>query len=165
MRRTTEGRTWLHEAMSDESRVVTASRLIQAPAGAIFELIADPARQTQWDGNDNLGHSASGQRVRQIGDVFTMELTSGALRENHVVDFDEGTRIAWMPAAEGQQPFGQLWRFDLDPRGESTLVTHTYDWTDLHDAQREKRARATTPANLEASLERLAALAESDGQP
>lgn len=145
-------------------RVVTASRLIEAPAGVIFALLADPARQVEWDGNDNLGEAASGQRVRGVGDVFTMALTSGALRENHVVDFAEGRWIAWLPAPQGEQPPGHLWRWDLDPRGASTLVTHTYDWTDLQDPQRQERARATGHEQLQASLDRLAALAEAEAR-
>jgi hypothetical protein len=39
-------------------------------------------------------------------------------------------------------------------------VTHTYDWTQLTDEGRFKRARSTTSDKLAASLERLAALAE-----
>lgn len=35
-------------------RIVTAIRQIAAGADRIFELIADPARQPTWDGNDNL---------------------------------------------------------------------------------------------------------------
>jgi uncharacterized protein YndB with AHSA1/START domain len=34
-------------------RVVSASREIAADPGPIFELIADPAAQPRWDGNDN----------------------------------------------------------------------------------------------------------------
>jgi uncharacterized protein YndB with AHSA1/START domain len=144
------------------SRVVSADRVIDAGAGDIFELIADPARQIEWDGNDNLGEAASGQRVRGIGDVFSTTLTTGAVRENHVVDFDEGLRIAWLPAPEGEQPPGHLWRWDLEPLADGrTRVVHTYDWSDLHDPERRKRARATGPENLRASLDRLAALAEN----
>src|ERR1700749_3860380 len=79
-------------------RVVSASRETAAGRGRIFELIADPAQQPRWDGNDNLAAAPEGHRVRQPGDVFTMTLTTGAIRENHVVEFDEGRRIAWMPA-------------------------------------------------------------------
>jgi uncharacterized protein YndB with AHSA1/START domain len=79
-------------------RVVSASREIAAGPERIFELIADPAQQPRWDGNDNLAAAPEGQRVRRPGDVFTMTLTMGAIRENHVVEFDEGRRIAWMPA-------------------------------------------------------------------
>src|SRR5690348_16757750 len=82
-------------------RVVSASREIAAGPGPIFELIADPAQQPRWDGNDNLASAPEGQRVRQRGDVFTMTLTRGSIRENRVVEFDEGRRIAWMPPSRG----------------------------------------------------------------
>jgi uncharacterized protein YndB with AHSA1/START domain len=142
-------------------RVVSASREIAAGPGQIFELIADPAQQPRWDGNDNLAWAPEGQRVRQRGDVFTMTLTRGSIRENHVVEFDEGRRIAWMPAEPGQRPPGHLWRWELESTGASrTLVTCTYDWTRLTDETRLPRARATTADRLQASLDRLAGLAE-----
>jgi len=148
--------------MTDDQRVVSASRVIAAPAAAIFELIADPARQPEWDGNDNLAQAAPGQRVHGVGDVFTMTLTRGHVRENHIVEFEEGRRIAWLPAPVGEPAPGQLWRWELEPLdGTTTRVTHTYDWTGLTDETRQVRARATTAANLQASLDHLAALAES----
>ena len=141
--------------------MVSASREIAAGSEQIFELIADPAVQPRWDGNDNLAAAAVGQRVRQAGDVFTMTLTRGSIRENHVVEFEEGRRIAWMPAEPGQERPGHLWRWELEPVGASrTRVTHTYDWTQLTDQTRLPRARATTADRLRASLDRLAALAE-----
>jgi uncharacterized protein YndB with AHSA1/START domain len=142
-------------------RVVRASREIAAGPERIFELIADPAQQPRWDGNDNLAAAPEGQRVRQPGDVFTMTLTMGAIRENHVVEFDEGRRIAWMPAEPGQRPPGHLWRWELEPAAPSrTRVTCTYDWTQLTDETRLPRARATTADRLQASLDLLAGLAE-----
>lgn len=124
--------------MPIEETVVSASRVIAAPAATVFELIADPAQQPRWDGNDNLADAAQGQRVRAVGDVFTMTLTNGAV------------------------PPGHLWRWSLEPLDEGrTRVTHTYDWTSLTDEQRLVRARATTSDWLAASLERLAALAET----
>src|SRR6516164_5381007 len=144
-----------------EARVVSASREIAAEPGRIFELIADPAQQPRWDGNDNLAEAPGGQRVRRRGDVFTMTLTKGAIRENHVVEFDEGRRIAWLPAEPGQDPPGHLWRWELEPAGASgTRVTCTYDWSRLTDETRLPRARATTADRLRASIDRLAALAE-----
>ncbi|HZM79865.1 MAG TPA: SRPBCC family protein [Candidatus Limnocylindrales bacterium] len=147
---------------SDESvRIVTASREIAAPVAEIFELIADPSQQPRWDGNDNLSQAASGQRVHAVGDVFVMTLTSGNVRENHVVEFVEGSRIAWRPSEPGQPAPGHLWRWVLEPIDASrTRVTHTYDWTQLSDETRIPRARATTAEKLQASLDRLANLAE-----
>lgn len=151
--------------MSDDdgtAQVVSASREMAAEAGRIFELIADPAEQPRWDGNDNLAEAPAGQRVRAVGDVFSMTTTSGNVRENHVIEFEEGRRIAWRPAAPGKEPFGHLWRWELEPIDSSrTRVTHTYDWTQLTDEGRIPRARATTPEMLQASLDRLAALTES----
>jgi hypothetical protein len=96
-----------------------------------------------------------------VGQVFVMTTTRGQLRENHVVEFEEGRRMAWMPAEPGQEPPGHLWRWELDPIDAfRTRVTHTYDWTQLTDEDRLPRARATTPDKLQASLDGLAASAE-----
>lgn len=141
--------------------MVRASREIAAGPERIFELIADPAQQPGWDGNDNLGTADSGQRVRQVGDVFTMTLSRGEVRENHVVEFEEGRRMAWRPSEVGKPPPGHLWRWELEPASESrTRVTCTYDWTRLTDSKRLPRARATTADRLLDSINRLAGLAE-----
>jgi uncharacterized protein YndB with AHSA1/START domain len=143
------------------ARVVSADREIAAQPEQIFELIADPTQQPRWDGNDNLATAPAGQRVRGAGDMFVMTTTRGAVRENHVVEFDEGRRLAWKPAEPGREPPGHLWRWELEPIDTSrTRVTHTYDWTHLTDENRFERARATTADKLRASLDRLAALAE-----
>jgi uncharacterized protein YndB with AHSA1/START domain len=143
-------------------QVVSASREIAAGPELIFELIADPAQQPRWDGNDNLRAAPAGQRVTRVGDVFTMTLTTGAVRENHVVEFEEGRRIAWTPAEAGRRPPGHLWRWELEPIGASrTRVTCTYDWTRLTDRNRLPAARAQTPERLGASLDLLAAIAEA----
>ena len=144
------------------ARSVQATREVAAGAAAIFDLIADPAQQPRWDGNDNLAEAPAGQRVRGAGDVFTMVLTGGSVRENHVVEFEEARLIAWRPADPGQRPAGHLWRWKLEPVGPSaTKVTHTYDWSQLTDENRFARARSTTSAQLLASLDRLADLAET----
>ncbi|NDL59589.1 SRPBCC family protein [Phytoactinopolyspora mesophila] len=149
-----------HEALQ---YVVSASRDIAAGGARIFDLIADPAQQPRWDGNDNLADAPGGQRVRAVGDVFTMTLTSGSVRENHVVEFKEGRVIAWKPSELGQPQPGHLWRWELEPIDSSrTRVTHTYDWSGLTDEGRFARARATTPEMLQESVDRLAALAERD---
>jgi hypothetical protein len=93
--------------------------------------------------------------------MFTMTLSVGAIRENHVVEFEEGRLIAWRPSEVGRRPPGHLWRWELEPIGMArTRVTHTYDWTQLTDKNRLKRAQWTTADRLLASLDRLAALAE-----
>jgi uncharacterized protein YndB with AHSA1/START domain len=147
--------------MGDFMRVVSVGRDVAAPAEVIFELIADPARQPEWDANDNLVDAPAGQRVRAVGDVFTMAITTGAQRHNHVVEFEEGRRIAWQPSEPDSPPPGHLWRWELEPlAADRTLVVHTYDWSGLTDEARMERARSTTGDKLKASLDRLADVAE-----
>lgn len=148
--------------MTEDVKVVSASREVDAPAAVIFEFIADAARQREWDGNENLAEAAAGQRVHGVGDVFVMTLTNGAVRDNHIVEFEEARRIAWLPSEAGKEPPGHLWRWELEPLGDNrTRVTHTYDWTNLTDEKRLPRARSTTSERLQGSVDRLAALAES----
>ena len=99
--------------MTDESassgsapRVVSAERVVDAPAAAIFDLIADPARQPEWDGNDNLATADSGQRVRAVGDVFTMTLTTGAVREA----VDEALNLLDSGKARVAEKAGDAWQ-------------------------------------------------------
>ena len=146
---------------TEAPKVVSVSREIAAPAGKIFELIADPSLQPRWDGNANLAEARTGQRVRAVGDVFSMTITLGSVRDNHVVEFEEGRLIAWRPSEPGQEQPGHLWRWELAPVDDSrTLVTHTYDWSRLTDEMRLPIARAMTADKLRASIERLAELAE-----
>lgn len=151
-------------APKQAGRVVSAVREVAAWPGHVFELIADPAQQPRWDGNRNLAEAPEGQRIRGVGDVFTMTLSGGSVRENHVVDFAEGRRLAWTPAEPGRQPPGHCWRWELEPLGEfRTRVRHTYDWSKLTDVARFEHARSMPSERLHASLARLAALAE--GRP
>lgn len=150
-------------APEGEQKVVRAEREVAAPAADVFGLIADPAKQPEWDGNDNLQEAAPDQRVHEVGDVFVMTLTNGQDRANEVVEFEEGRLIAWKPSLVGEPQLGHLWRWEVIAEGDDRCrVIHTYDWTGLvDDPKRQARARATTSDKLMASVERLAAVAES----
>ncbi|WP_433789031.1 SRPBCC family protein [Actinoplanes sp. CA-252034] len=144
------------------TRIVSATREVDAPAERIFELIADPSLQPGWDGNDNLTSADAGQRVHAVGDVFVMTITTGDVRENHIVEFEEGRRIAWKPSEVGKDTPGHLWRWELEPLGPArTRVTHTFDWSGLTDDRRIIRAQANTREALLGSIDRLAALAQT----
>ena len=148
--------------MMSEQQILSARGVIEASAGDIFDLIADPARQPEWDGNDNLSSAEPGQRVSAVGEVFTMALTNSKVRQNHVVEFQESALIAWKPAGIDEPPAGHLWRWELETLdGGATQVTHTYDWSGLEDPARLEKARSTTEEMLAASIDRLRALAEA----
>lgn len=145
-----------------EDRIVSASRLVQARPETIFELIADPTRHPDWDGNDNLARAKTQDRITGVGQVFAIVITvDDLIRENYVVEFEEGRLIAWNPASEGKAPSGHLWRWEVEPVGDGARITHTYDWTKLQDEKRLPRARNTKESNLRASIDRLAEIAEA----
>ena len=75
-----------------------------------------------------------------------MALTRGDIRENHVVEFEEGRRMAWRPAEVGSRRPGTCGAGNSSrPAPSRTRVTCTYDWTQLTDPRRAcGRARATT---------------------
>ncbi len=140
-------------------RAVQGSRVIAAPAQAIFDVLADPAMHPVIDGTDSVKAPTGGAEQRlALGSEFGMRMRIVVPYRitNRVVEFEEGRRIAW-------RHFGRhVWRWELEPVGASrTRVTHTYDWTRLTDSNRLPRARVTTPERLAASVDRLAALAEA----
>ena len=112
--------------METENRVVSATRTIAAPAETVFELIADPRRQPEWDGNDNLVEVITGDRIRAAGEVFAMRTTKGNHRDNLVTGFEEGRRIAWRPGNAGEAPAGHEWRWEVEPVDDEHVAGHPH---------------------------------------
>jgi Polyketide cyclase / dehydrase and lipid transport len=121
----------------------TATRIrvratIDVPAAALFAVLADPRRHAEIDGSGMVQAAADSEPITATGQVFTMSMFRADLGEyrtdNHVLDFTDGRRIAWTTAREGQPPAGVRWVWALDPTDDDhTIVTHTYDWTDVTD--------------------------------
>lgn len=145
-----------------EQRIISSEQEIAFPAAEIFKVIAEPSRHPQFDGNNNLVHADQGQRIDRVGQSFTMELTSGQHRVNEIVEFEEGRLIAWKPAPVGEEAPGHLWRWELEPIDNiTTLVRHTYDWSELTDESRFERARGYTEEALARSITKLAELVDA----
>jgi hypothetical protein len=153
--------------------VVMASRRIEAPAGAVFRLLADPARHPDLDGSGLLRAAVADALVSGVGDVFVMrmyyERYGGYEMNNHVVAFEPDRRIAWEPrpgrghpdAAAPDAAWGHRWIFDLLPDGPgATLVTETFDGSRLPDDRREEvhNGRAWWQSQMATTLDRLATL-------
>lgn len=149
------------DAIDPALKVAGAELEISASSTEVFELIADPRRRPESDGNDNLASAADAQRVRSIGESFVTILTKGVDRENRVAEFDERRLIAWKPSEVGGRPLGQVWRWEVELLGEgSCLVCQTHDWAELRDPNPLPRAQSTTAGTLLASMNRLKELAE-----
>ncbi len=148
-----------HDGSSNKS--VSVSRLIAAEPAAIFDLLADPARHSEFDGSGTVvaGSSTNPERLR-LGARFGMSMRMGVpyKMSNEVVEFVESERIAW-------RHFGHhIWRYELEAQHDATLVTETFDWGSARiPAAFYELARypKTNKANIAKTLERLAAVTES----
>ena len=155
--------------MNDETMTTTLT--IDAPASAVFDVLADPTQHPAIDGTGWLDKAVDPVPLTAAGQVFRMDM----YHENHpdkhyrmsnkVEVLDPPRAIGWMPGQPG--PDGELqfggwtWHYDLVPTGPTTTdVTLTYDWSHVPPQVREFiQFPPFPPAHLSNSLQHLAQLA------
>ena len=149
---------------------VSTTRVIDAPAEAIFAVLADPASHAAIDGTGWVGTALDGDPLTTAGQIFRMSMYHVMHPEgtyevaNRVQVFDPPSTISWEPGSDtgdGTLHFGGwIWRYDLTPAGPSTTsVTLSYDWSAVPDAVREHIAFPPfPPEHLSNSLGHLAGL-------
>jgi uncharacterized protein YndB with AHSA1/START domain len=132
--------------MADET--VSATTIINAPAEAIFAVLADPARHAAIDGTGWVGEALDGQPLTAAGQVFRMAMyhanhpDGNYQMANRVQVFDPTRAISWEPGqdtGDGNLRFGGwVWRYDLAPAATSgTKVTLYYDWSAVPEFLRQ----------------------------
>jgi len=137
-------------------RKVSVSRVIDAPAQKIFDVLADPSMHPVIDGSGSVQGSRGGNPERlSEGAKFGMDMKIGLPYRirNTVVEFEDGKRIAW-------RHFGRhIWRYELEPAEGGTKVTETFDWSKSLAPWYIERAGYPKkhPKGMAATLERLAA--------
>lgn len=136
--------------MAEKTKQIEVSRRIEALAGLIFEILANPQRHMDFDGSGMLRGAVIDRPLSNVGDTFTMKmhrLGDDYLMLNYVVEFEPGRRIFWEPApgdpsrAEGNDPSkvgipaGYRWGYILTPDGEdATVVTEVFDYGPLAES-------------------------------
>ena len=154
--------------MADES--VSATTVINAPAEAIFAVLADPAKHAAIDGTGWVREPADSQPLTAAGQVFRMAMYNDNVPGGHyrmanrVQVFDPPRAISWEPGqdtGDGSLRFGGwVWRYDLAPAGPSgTTVTLSYDWSAVPGSLRQHIGFPPFPPDhLGNSLARLGGL-------
>jgi uncharacterized protein YndB with AHSA1/START domain len=108
-------------------RQVSDTRIVDAPAAEIFELLVDPAKHPLIDGSGTvLAARSTGPRRLKLGEKFGMDMKMGLPYKilNTVVEFEENQLIAW------RHFYGHRWRWQLRDLGDGrTEVTETFDWS------------------------------------
>jgi uncharacterized protein YndB with AHSA1/START domain len=146
---------------SDECGPLSVSRRIDAPAAAIFKLLADPNRHPEFDGSEVLRPGSRNKVIVGTGDVFITKMYFAAMGDyemhNRVVVFEADRAIAWEPGNAELARNGSRWRFDLVPDGaDATVVTETYDCSDSPEEVRKAVDNGNAwLAGMTKTLERL----------
>lgn len=148
--------------MTDSSDHVSVERFIPAPASAIFDLIADPARHRDIDGSGTVRDAKAGSTRLAKGSSFGMSMKWGMpySMNSTVVEFEEDRLLAWQtrgPGPIGKLLGGRIWRYELEPADGGTLVRETWDISQEAPLTKPgvKRLAATTEKNMAATLARI----------
>src|SRR3954451_10200234 len=143
--------------------VETVERVIAAPPGRIFEVVADPRRHRDINGNGTVREAYDVPERLSLGATFGMNMEFGGSYQltSTVIEFDADRRIAWQsrPPAESSRwrhMFGgRIWRYELEPVNGGTLVRESWDLTEEGLRWLVIGYRRKTRDNMTASLERL----------
>ncbi|MCC9197417.1 SRPBCC family protein [Arthrobacter sp. zg-Y820] len=148
---------------TDQSSVVV-SRIIDASAADIFNLLSNPERHPELDGSGMVVSDEKTDRITASGQVFTMNMHNEKMgdyqTENTVTGYDHNKLLAWQTAPAGTEPKGWQWVWELNPIApDSTEVTLTYDWSHVTDKETLKKVSfpMVSKDDLEESLNKLAA--------
>jgi hypothetical protein len=162
------------------TETMSATTTVNAPAEAVFDVLADPSTHQAIDGTGWVRESLDGKRVTGTGQIFRMAMyhdnhpNKDYEMANRIEVFDRPRAIAWQPGTEARHMPGRegsdddtlefggwIWRYDLEPVGaDRTDVTLTYDWSAVPPHFRENvEFPPFEMAHLDNSLKHLAELA------
>jgi uncharacterized protein YndB with AHSA1/START domain len=142
------------------SDTITVERTINAPADQIFALISDAGRHAEIDGSGTVRGTRQESRPLTLGTRFGMAMHMGVgyRTSNEVVEFEQDRRIAWQTTGAKGLIGGRIWRYELEPTADGTLVKETWDVS--RDKQRFllKRSRMAPAAKvgMRKTLDRIA---------
>jgi hypothetical protein len=151
---------------SSDPLVETVERLIPAAPGAIFAILADPARHHEIDGSGTVQgpkEASTPASPLTLGSTFSMKMRMAAVpytMVNTVVEFEPDRLIAWQPRPDNKLMAamigGRIWRYELIPQDGGTLVRESWD---IHQekipAVMLRPMRKQTREAMTATLERV----------
>lgn len=158
--------------MTNDTMIATIT--IAAPAGTVFDVLADPTTHSVIDGTGWVREALDSEPLTDAGQIFRIAMYHGGHPNgnyemaNKVIVCDRPSAIAWEPgqdlAGDGNLSFGGwIWRYDIRSVGSSEAhVTLTYDWSAVAPELREHIGFPPFDrAHLENSLKNLSDLASA----
>ncbi len=159
--------------------VLTVERRIRAAPEVIFEVLADPSKHSMIDGSEMLqGATVESSTRLALGTTFGMSMKMGVRYStvSTVVEFEENRRIAWQTGPKGKLEryvAGRIWRYQLEPYRDGTVVRESWDITTDHQRSllklgdiwsgKTRRDMELTLARLDSLVMGLSDSSDSDG--
>ncbi|MBB2989370.1 hypothetical protein FHR72_000833 [Mycolicibacterium iranicum] len=153
------------------TETMTVTTTVDAPASAVFAVLADPSTHGAIDGTGWVREALDGEPITRVGQMFRIAMYHDNHPDGHyemankVIAFRPDEEIGWEPGQagpDGDVEFGGwTWHYALDPADtERTRVTLTYDWNAVPAPLREHiQFPPFPPEHLDNSLANLATLA------
>ena len=147
-------------------KLVSETIAIDAPSDLVFAIVADPRQHARIDGSGSVQGVTHGPERLAKGDTFGADMRLFGMKyriDNHVVEFEEGRRIAWRHFG------GHRWRYELMPTDDGgTQVTESFDYT-RHGPLASTFIKGTgfpgrNRRGITETLARLKAAAEADAE-
>ncbi|WP_103343142.1 YbhB/YbcL family Raf kinase inhibitor-like protein [Amycolatopsis sp. CA-126428] len=137
------------------------SRLIPAPAGAVFSVLTDPKGHVDIDASGML-MDAEGDRVARSGDRFRVHMDREALGDVPLGKYEvevvittlvPDEEIAWTVEAGRGPHVRHIYGYRLEPAEGGTLVTSYYDWSQIDEGWKRRAVFPIVPESaLKATL-------------
>lgn len=143
-----------------KQRCLSVERIIAAPAGHIFTVLADPQLHIAIDGSGSLVSVDSTNCKLELGSTFSVRVRRGISyrTKNQVVAFEKNRLIAWSHWRR------TVWQYALEPLDDTrTLVRESFDWSCARwpRAIEIVRDHRKSLLAIEATLKKLAEFVES----
>ena len=155
----------------DKNTENSATRQIDASAAEIFDILSNPQRHAETDGSGMVVSADQGDRLKNVGDTFTMNMTKedgDYQTRNEVFAFQENKVIGWQNLANltADVEVGAKWLYELASEGSnSTSVTLTYDRGEIESDEVRKMSESFDDSAMEESLAALASALDGTDNP
>src|SRR3954454_3219517 len=113
----------------------TVERMIPAPPMRIFELVADPRRHQDINGNDTVRDAYDVPERLSLGATFGMNMEYGGSYQmtSTVIQYAADRRISWQSRPPSRSSRwrhlfgGRIGRYELEPTDGGTRVRESWD--------------------------------------
>jgi hypothetical protein len=120
-------------------------RTIPADPAAIFRVLSDPQGHVAIDSSGML-QDATGTPAQAVGDTFVIHMDRESLNDYplgkydvtvSITAFEPDREIAWTVFGQLKPNIGHVYGYTLEPVEGGTLVTSSYDWSDIDPVWKE----------------------------